>query len=817
MDTPQPHAENIKVVVRCRPPTLKEICVNKANSADLVTSELETLKAFIASPPPSTVNKQTDPLELSTAFPIHCDSCDATISVCSVRDTTLTTGTGATTREFEFDDVFTPNDGQEDVYRIAVKEIVEAASCGFTGTVFAYGNTGSGKTHTILGNAVALAELALSDGKADGNGQVEVPRDAGILPRICINLFESVAQLDCVVQLSYLEIYNEELFDLLALDSASDTSAGLRIRASNDNTPGGGGGVRVTNLTERNFEDPASLIKSICECAEKRKTAKTLLNAGSSRSHTICMLTVMERCRDEFGAEAFFQRGKLNVVDLAGSENIGKSGATKLNQKEAGTINQSLLALGRVITALNEGNTHIPYRDSKLTRLLQDSIGGSTRTIMIANIGPAATSVSETLNTLTYASGVRRIENKPVVNAEFVKNVLNQKEAQVAFLKSRLAQVKQHMEAAQHKRDSTSERDREETKREMLNLVESHIRAVDGNLDGLEYKIREFDSTLEQSCTAMRAALEEKVTEMRQDMEDRIKEQRDSFTALITTGLDLELQNLRTSGKALLQNARENLRAAAVQPLDQESEQDANDQLMRLFDLDTVDDDVRQTNEQQSQQPQQPPMLFETTPKRSFSSTATKTPRTTKSKTPMRPHKPSDPAGTPQMSRLSNRAAKSPSLSTVRKPQLKRSVSAIPGKTTSSASSTPSKTKSTATPATATKSRLAAATHTLLRRHDSKVAMEKIREMTQPAQASPVKLQPKMDPGKGVSDTENVASGDNEVNIEVDANASTPSAKELSKAPGRPKKDSKTPGKRSGDEIATRLRTPAKRNQITEF
>lgn len=157
--------------------------------------------------------------------------------------------------------------------------------------------------------------------------------------------------------------------------------------------------------------------------AAKRKTAETLMNKYSSRSHSIFSITIHIKESTPDGAD-LLKVGKLNLVDLAGSENVGRSGAVKGRAREAGNINQSLLTLGRVITALVDRHPHVPYRDSKLTRLLQESLGGRNKTCIIATVTPASNSFEETASTLDYAYRAKSIKNRPTVNQMIAKHVL---------------------------------------------------------------------------------------------------------------------------------------------------------------------------------------------------------------------------------------------------------------------------------------------------------------------------------------------------------------------------------------------------------
>ena len=203
-----------------------------------------------------------------------------------------------------------------------------------------------------------------------------------------------------------MELYNEELFDLLS--PVDDTN---KLRLYEDSTHRGSCIVQgLAEVTVYNKEDVYSVLE---RGQSKRQTASTLLNAHSSRSHSVFLVTAYIKEKSmEVGHEELVKVGKLNLVDLAGSENIGRSGAVDKRAREAGSINQSLLTLGRVITGLVDHSPHIPYRESKLTRLLQDSLGGRTKTSIIATISPALVNIEESLSTLDYAHRAKNIMNR---------------------------------------------------------------------------------------------------------------------------------------------------------------------------------------------------------------------------------------------------------------------------------------------------------------------------------------------------------------------------------------------------------------------
>ena len=274
---------------------------------------------------------------------------------------------------------------------------------GYNCTVFAYGQTGTGKTYTMEG----LGEI---------RGAWDNDPNAGIIPRALSDLFDGLRMTDAVeysVRVSFLELYNEEIFDLL---SGTDDQSKLRLYEDGQKR----GSVIIQGLEDVQVHDKREVFKILERGSIKRQTAETKMNATSSRSHTIFTVTVYIN-QQSLEGEDMLRIGKLNLVDLAGSENIGRSGAINQRAREAGNINQSLLTLGRVITSLVDRTPHIPYRESKLTRLLQDSLGGRTKTSIIATISPASINHEETLSTLDYAHRAKNITNKPEVNQKISK------------------------------------------------------------------------------------------------------------------------------------------------------------------------------------------------------------------------------------------------------------------------------------------------------------------------------------------------------------------------------------------------------------
>ncbi|KAK9822824.1 hypothetical protein WJX81_005423 [Elliptochloris bilobata] len=328
-------------------------------------------------------------------------------------------------RSFHFDKVFAPESGQEKLYTQAIAPIVEEVLEGFNCTIFAYGQTGTGKTYTMEGGA---------RNSEDG---FDLSEAAGVIPRAIHQIFTTLDAhgAEYTVKCSFLELYQEESSDLLAVGDA----ANAKLRMLEDR-----GGVVVQGLEEIIVRGARDIYALLDRGSAKRRTAETLLNKQSSRSHSVFCVTVHMREMTPDGEEVI-KIGKLYLVDLAGSENVSRSGAVDQRAKEAGLINKSLLTLGRVITALVEGSGHVPYRDSKLTRLLRDSLGGRTKTCVIATIAPTVQCQEETLSTLDYAHRAKNIRNRPEVNQRISKT------AHIKELNTEIGRLKAELHATREK------------------------------------------------------------------------------------------------------------------------------------------------------------------------------------------------------------------------------------------------------------------------------------------------------------------------------------------------------------------------------
>jgi kinesin family protein 5 len=281
------------------------------------------------------------------------------------------------------DKVFPPSSSQLEVFEATGSPTVANVLEGYNGTIFAYGQTGSGKTFTMMSNILD-------------------EETRGIIPRSISKIFDSASsnpKIEFSLKCSMLEIYKETLRDLLG------TSETLKIKESLNK------GVYVEGLSEV-FVASEEEVMHVLESGEKsRSVASTKMNQVSSRSHQLFMIEVRQKFQNDNE-----KKGVLNLIDLAGSENVKDSGVTGMNLEEAKKINLSLSALGNVIHALTNFSDHVPYRDSKLTRLLQESLGGNFKTLLIITCSPAQRNFDETLKTLKFAQRAKKIKTHATIN-----------------------------------------------------------------------------------------------------------------------------------------------------------------------------------------------------------------------------------------------------------------------------------------------------------------------------------------------------------------------------------------------------------------
>ncbi|XP_052414060.1 kinesin heavy chain [Carassius gibelio] len=292
-------------------------------------------------------------------------------------------------KPYVFDKVFPTNCTQEQVYNTCAKQIVKDVLEGYNGTIFAYGQTSSGKTYTM-------------------EGKLHDPDGRGIIPRIAEDIFNHIYTMDenleFHIKVSYFEIYMDKIRDLLDVSKTN-----LSVHEDKNRVP------YVKGCTERFVSSPEEVMDVIDEGKANRHVAVTNMNEHSSRSHSIFLINI----KQEHVETEQKLCGKLYLVDLAGSEKVSKTGAEGAVLDEAKNINKSLSALGNVISALAEGTkTHVPYRDSKMTRILQDSLGGNCRTTMFICCSPSAFNDAETKSTLMFGQRAKTIKNTASVNLE---------------------------------------------------------------------------------------------------------------------------------------------------------------------------------------------------------------------------------------------------------------------------------------------------------------------------------------------------------------------------------------------------------------
>ncbi|XP_014240067.1 kinesin-like protein KIF12 [Cimex lectularius] len=323
---------------------------------------------------------------------------------------------GSKTKQFSYNVVFEPAATQEDVLQYSgITRLIEMAVDGFSATAFCYGQTGSGKTHTLTGPPFLF----------NGKKMNFYSADHGLILRSFMYLFKVIQEksnVHFILKASFLEIYNEKVMDLLNPGTARKP---LAVRWSKKSQR-----FFVENLFTVDCEELDDLLAVLEEGMKNRAVGSHTMNEHSSRSHTI--LTVYITCEQQMENGVFItKQGKINFVDLAGSEMTKKTHSEGKTLEEANNINKSLMVLGYCIASLSDSkkkNGHIPYRDSKLTKLLADSLAGNGVTLMIACISPARSNVTETLNTLRYASRAKKIRNKPII-------VMDPREALIVSLK----------------------------------------------------------------------------------------------------------------------------------------------------------------------------------------------------------------------------------------------------------------------------------------------------------------------------------------------------------------------------------------------
>ena len=337
---------------------------------------------------------------------VEVDQTNNTISINSPKHETKT---------FQFDFVYPMESTQKEVYNQVAFPIVDSIFQGYNGTIFAYGQTGCGKTYTMM-------------------GVTNDPNLRGVIPNAFEHIFNYIKNEETtkkfLLRCSFVEIYNEEVRDLLISNKKNENNKALDIRDDPKR------GTIIKDLTYITLKNQNDIQIALDKGNKNRHVGATSMNDQSSRSHSL--FTVYLEIQEGSEKSKKIRSGKLNLVDLAGSERVGKTNATGKTFDEGKKINLSLTALGSVIDALSSNRKHIPYKDSKLTRLLSDSLGGNTKTVMFANVSPASFNYDETVGTLRYASRAKLIKNAPKINEDPKDALLRKYEEEIKNLKSLL-------------------------------------------------------------------------------------------------------------------------------------------------------------------------------------------------------------------------------------------------------------------------------------------------------------------------------------------------------------------------------------------
>ncbi|XP_045504963.1 kinesin-like protein Klp68D [Colias croceus] len=385
--------ECVKVVVRCRPLSEKE---KNDNYEEVKKSSVEKKWYERLSTKQTAETKFEGPLQVVKVWP--------------ERGAVQVNNPKGQDKLFTYDAAYDCTADTKTIYDEMVRPLVASVLDGFNGCVFAYGQTGTGKTHTMEGT----------------------PDDEGIIPRTFRHMWahiENTASPDVthLVSCSFVELYLEDVRDLLSKECKKLTIRGQELN-----------GFYIPEMTSIVCKSAAEMVRVMRAGNRNRAAGRTDMNEHSSRSHAVFLVTVETAHRSTNRIRV----GKLNLVDLAGSERQRKTGASADRLREAARINQALSSLGNVISALAENSPHVPYRDSKLTRILQDSLGGNSKTIMIANIGPACYNYDETVTTLRYAHRAKAIKNKPVRNEDPKDAKLREYQAEIERLRALIEQRK---------------------------------------------------------------------------------------------------------------------------------------------------------------------------------------------------------------------------------------------------------------------------------------------------------------------------------------------------------------------------------------
>ncbi|XP_060632428.1 kinesin heavy chain [Anolis sagrei] len=446
-------------------------------------------------------------------------------------------------KPYVFDRVLPPNTSQEQVYNTCAKQIVKDVLEGYNGTIFAYGQTSSGKTHTM-------------------EGKLHDPQLMGIIPRIAHDIFDHIYSMDenleFHIKVSYFEIYLDKIRDLLDVSKTN-----LAVHEDKNRVP------YVKGCTERFVSSPEEVMDVIDEGKTNRHVAVTNMNEHSSRSHSIFLINIKQ---ENVETEKKLS-GKLYLVDLAGSEKVSKTGAEGSVLDEAKNINKSLSALGNVISALAEGTkTHVPYRDSKMTRILQDSLGGNCRTTIVICCSPSIFNEAETKSTLMFGQRAKTIKNTVSVNLELTAEEWKKKYEKEKEKNKTLKNVIQHleMELNRWRNGEAVPEDEQISAKDQKNLEPCDNTPIIDNIMPVVASISvEEKRKFEEEITSLYRQLDDKDDEINQQSQlaEKLKQQMlDQDELLASTRRDYEkiqeeLTRLQIENEAAKEEVKEVLQA----------------------------------------------------------------------------------------------------------------------------------------------------------------------------------------------------------------------------------------------------------------
>ncbi|KAL7728452.1 hypothetical protein ACLKA6_005211 [Drosophila palustris] len=494
---------------------------------------------------------------------------------------------------FTYNYVFDSDDSQQAIYESCVRDKLKKLLHGYNITILAYGQTGSGKTYT-MGTAF--------DGIMDEN--------VGVIPRAVHEIFQETAAMQneyhFKITCSFVELYQEQFFDLFSSNKREESTVDIREDKNRIVIPG---------LTEVEVSEAKQVTDQLMRGSSGRAVASTAMNETSSRSHAIFTLTVIATMKT---GQKSVTTSKFNLVDLAGSERCSKTLACGDRFKEGVNINKGLLALGNVINVLGSGQTagYVPYRQSKLTRLLQDSLGGNSITLMIACVSPADYNVAETLSTLRYADRALQIKNKPVVNMDphaaevmMLKDVIQKLRMELLANggggsggnvgglegagnggEKRMAEQLQQLQEANARIEKKNRRLQQELQQALIDLAENEMRAhiAEVTHDKLKAHVLELKAKLTAAPTVPQ--IEELVE---QSQSDALWQQQLREITQLVTFVDEELQQTES---ALQTHRKECLNGSGVAGVAEESSSSGCEETHELMQSRTEEHTMKQLN-----------------------------------------------------------------------------------------------------------------------------------------------------------------------------------------------------------------------------